>query len=195
MTPQLALPCARCGLRLPPNPAEWRSISQCPRCHAPIQITVFPNLGRPAASGRSAELIVEAGESPCFYHADKRAVVHCHECGRFLCALCDIQLGEAHVCPACLSRAKKQASGSPMERKRTRYDQIVQGLVLLPVPFCFLIAPVTGLAAIALAIWKWRAPPSLLVNTRTRLIAGIILAVLEVIAGCIIWSLSILRQQ
>jgi hypothetical protein len=150
-------------------------------------VTFFPNLGRPAVSGQTAELIVEAGESPCFYHPDKRAVVPCHECGRFLCALCDIQLGETHICPACLGRANKQTLGSSIERKRTRYDQIVQGLVLLPVPFCFLIAPVTGLAAIVLAIWKWRAPPSLLVNTRTRLIAGIVAAVLEVVAGCVLW--------
>jgi hypothetical protein len=132
---------------------------------------------------------VEELESPCFYHADKRAVVPCQECGRFLCALCDIQLGATHICPACLGRANKQALGSPIERKRTRYDQIVQSLLLLPVPFCFLVAPLTGLLAIAVAIWKWRAPPSLLVNTRLRLIAGIVVAIIEVIGGCALWIL------
>ena len=48
--------------------------------------------------GRSGERILVEGEAACFYHAEKRATVACSACGRFLCALCDLDFSDHHFC-------------------------------------------------------------------------------------------------
>src|SRR5262249_32652770 len=126
-------------------------------------------------AGREGENILIEGESACFYHANKRAVVPCDKCGRFLCALCDIQFGASHLCSQCLDNANKKGTASPVEGKRIRYDQIVFALAVLPLVPCLMPAiPVTAPLAITIGIWKWNAPVSLVARTRPRFVAGII---------------------
>ena len=132
-------------------------------------------------------MILAAGEAACFYHAEKRAVVPCDACGRFLCALCDVTLGEKHYCPACLQTAREAAALGPVERGRVRYDQVVWSLLILPLPFCVL-PPITATAALVLALVKWHAPPSLVVKTRARLVSGMIVAVMELGAMVLFWQ-------
>jgi hypothetical protein len=45
-----------------------------------------------------------------------------------------------------------------------------------------------------LVFWKWRAPPSLVVNTRLRLALGGVLAVLELAAVSALWVIPFLRS-
>jgi hypothetical protein len=131
--------------------------------------------------------VISEGEAACFYHPDKRATVPCEACGRFLCALCDVEVGGKHFCPGCLGAGGKTAKPAMLERARTRYDQVMWSLLLVPVLMCFLPAPITSTAALGLAIWKWRAPTSLIINTRRRLALGMVLAVIEMVAGTWIW--------
>ena len=41
-----------------------------------------------------ADALLSEGESSCFYHPNKRAVVPCDQCGRFLCTLCRVDFGQ-----------------------------------------------------------------------------------------------------
>jgi hypothetical protein len=121
------------------------------------------------------------GEAACFFHGEKRAERSCERCGRFICALCDMPLGDKHVCPKCLDSSKmpelipsKFVGG---------YFSMLCGLV--PVIFfpiflgCFYLLPVTGGAAIGFGLWSWRKPGSVVQGPRhgmalTGIIGGVI---------------------
>ena len=172
-----------------PEPAPGTTASiQCPGCGTPLEFTVFPALRRGAVAGQAPQLVLEAGEAACFYHAEKRAVVPCDACGRFLCALCDVELHGKHFCPACLESGRKKPGTVPLERGRTRYDQIAWSLLILPLPLCMVVAPITATAALVIALWKFRAPLSLVANTRLRLIFAMVLAVIELAATGLLWG-------
>ncbi len=153
-----------------------------------MQIAVFPAFSWTTAAGTRPQLALEEGESTCFYHPDKRAVVPCDTCGRFLCALCDIELHGKHLCPACIAPGKAESGIGYLERGRPRYDQMVWSMLILPLPFCGMAAPLTATAALVLAIWKWGAPGSLVARTRLRLGVGMATAVVELAFSAWLWS-------
>ncbi len=166
----------------------------CPGCGAQMQITAFPALYRAAATGASAELVIADGEATCFYHPEKRAAAPCDSCGRFLCALCDVGLDGKHYCPACLEAGSRKGKLQSLERSRTRYDQVVWSLLVLPLVLCWVAAPITATAALILAIWKWRAPGSLVANTRLRLALAMAVALVEMAGSTWIWAATFLRS-
>jgi hypothetical protein len=119
------------------------------------------------------------GESSCFFHPQKKAVVPCAGCGRFLCALCDCALGSEHFCPACLEVGKSKGKIKNLDNQRTRYDTIALGLALLPL-LIFYLTLITAPMALFVAIRYWNAPRSLVQSSRIRLILAIIIALLEI---------------
>lgn len=137
---------------------------------------------------------MEEGESACFYHPEKRAVVPCDQCGRFLCALCNIELDGRHYCPACLETARDKGKIQALERSRTRYDQIVWSLLILPLPLCGVAAPFTASFAVGFALWHWRSPPSLVANTRLRLSLAVMVGLLELAAAATFWGWTLFRS-
>src|SRR6476469_5668757 len=133
--------CTGCQARLPPDFFNLQHFAPCPYCEATMRIRVFPALIRSESPAEAAP-VVEEGESSCFYHPHKRAVVACESCGRFLCALCDIEFGDSHRCPNCLSsKTRKQPE---LENRRTLYPGIALALATLPIliwPFTVITAP------------------------------------------------------
>ncbi|MBW8864612.1 MAG: hypothetical protein JF609_06760 [Verrucomicrobia bacterium] len=180
--------CPNCGAFLPSTTAELQALTGCRACQRPMEVAVFPAYERPIAVGVAAEKVVMEGEAACFYHPDNRAQVPCDACGRFLCALCDLDLNGKHFCPQCLEKAMQKNTLQSVERTRTRWDMIVFLLLLLPVIPCFLLLlPLTALCALVLIGVKWNAPRSLVSNVRVRFIIYAILGVLELIGGCVMW--------
>ena len=189
LTPDRPLACTRCGMAFTGTTWDIAQLTECPYCGAELSIAIFPALSRSTETKPSAETIVAEGEAACFYHPAKRAIVPCDSCGRFLCALCDVQLDGKHFCPTCTEKPKTAS----LERKRARYDRIVWALVVIPVPLCMIVAPFTAIWALVLGIWKWRSPPSLVTNSRLWLALGLVVAILElvsVIAGWMAISVS-----
>ena len=188
--------CPACGAYFPPSGMDLQRLSQCPSCSRPTEITVFPAYDRPVAAGVTAEKVIMDGEATCFYHADHRAHVPCDACGRFLCALCDLDLNGRHFCPQCLEVAMTKNTVQVLERNRTRWDKIVLGLLLVPlVVFClYMFVPVTSLGALILIGLKWKAPGSLVSNTRVRLIIYGVLAVAEFVGGSLMWWMILTRR-
>jgi hypothetical protein len=179
--------CTRCGEPLPVEAGGLAAPARCGRCQAEFMVAVFPAIGRDAASGQRPELVVADGEASCFYHPVNRAVVPCESCGRFLCALCDVELDHHHCCPSCLEAGQHNGRIQGLERGRVRYDKVLWGLLVLPVLFCGLATPVTALGAMVLVLWKWRAPASLVVNTRFRRGFAAALAVVEMVAAALLY--------
>lgn len=162
------IPCPRCRTAIPADPSSGGADALCPQCRVPLRIAVLPaaTVSRPPASTGAPAV---AGEAVCFFHSTRSAVVPCDRCGRFLCALCDLPLGDTHLCPSCLESGMRGGSGTELETRRLRPDLIAAYLLLLGMLSCGLLFPVTGLAAVVVA-WRYRsAPPSLVDPSARRL--------------------------
>jgi len=126
-------------------------------------------------SGRAQPLLVE-GEASCFYHAAKKAAVACEGCGRFLCALCDIEMAGRHICPSCVESEKKKGNTNRVTTHRVLYDEASLALAIVPMIFLWptlVTAPIT----LFLVCRYWKAPLSIVPRTRIRfVVAGLIAA-------------------
>jgi hypothetical protein len=114
--------CPNCGGLVTPAevPGGWQT---CPYCAKRLQIRVWP-VARPKTDVVSAM----PEHATCFFHPEKAFEACCQRCGRFLCALCDLQLGAEHVCPTCFERGRAdtgQSDGKAEWRHRDiLYDSI-----------------------------------------------------------------------
>jgi len=190
----LALQCPKCAAPLPDAVLNRSDLTPCPKCDAPLQVEVFPAFFRRIAPGRDGEIVMVEGESTCFYHPQKKAIVPCEGCGRFLCALCDCELHGEHFCPACLETGRKKGKIKRLENERVVYDDVALALAILPllIPyFTLLTAPV----ALYLALRYWNTPRSILHRTKWRFVCAIIFATLELIGWGLVFYFLFSRSH
>lgn len=184
------LQCAKCLAALPPELHEHPG--DCLRCGLPVETHIFPALGKPLGGSTQAQTVLVEGESNCFYHEANSAAAVCDACGRFLCGLCDIELGSRHVCPACLSSGQQTGRVHNLEGSRALWGQIALAVAVLPIlfyPFLIFTAP----TALFLSIYGWRKPGSLVRGGKTRLVLAMIIALLE-IAGIVTAAVFFIRS-
>ena len=183
--PRRLAACTICRTPLPDAALNTGILAPCPSCRTPIQVEVFPAFFRPITAGSVGEAILVEGEAGCFFHPDKKAVVHCAECGRFLCALCDLELNGRHLCPGCLETGQRNGRLVELKKRRTLFDSAALGLACLPL----LIWPVTLLtapSALFLVFYGWNKPHSLVPRSRWRFIVAFILAAAQVAGWCVL---------
>jgi hypothetical protein len=178
--------CPKCQASLFEGVFNQTEPTPCPACQRPLQIEVFPALFRKTASGNSGELILTEGEAACFYHPQKKAVLPCEACGRFVCGLCDCELNGRHFCPACLEAGKTKGKIKNLENRRTLYDSLALSLSLLPL-LIFYFTLITAPMALFLAIRYWNAPRSLIHRTKVRFIFAILFSSLQIVG----WGIGI----
>jgi len=142
---------------------------------------VFPAFLEGPRAGHAGEALRIDEHSGCFFHPERRAVVPCAECGRFLCALCDLEIGGRHLCPTCLEAGRKRVSLDVFRTQHVRWDNIALMLATLPVVtlvgwyFSIFTAP----AAIFISFWKWKTPSQAIVPySRGRFVVAIIVALI-----------------
>jgi len=170
--------CTECGANVPPEFVNADEFLGCPGCGQLFRVFTFPALQRTMA-GNAGLPAVETGEASCFYHAQKKAIVACDSCGRFLCALCDVEIGVSHRCPACLEAGKRTQKLETIEDRRTLYDGLALVLATVPLllwPFTLFTAP----AALFLVVRYWRRPLSVLPRTRIRFVLAFLIAFAQV---------------
>lgn len=170
--------CPKCQAWLLDGVFNQPELSPCPACGVPLRVEVFPALFRRFNPGQSGETIMVEGESSCFYHPQKKAVLPCQGCGRFLCALCDCELNGQHFCPACLETGKTKGKIKSLEDQRTLYDGIALSLAVYPM-LIFYFTIVTAPVALFVAIRYWNAPRSIMHRTKIRCVAAIVLALMQ----------------
>ena len=152
-------------------------------------MAAFPAVAANRA-GSLPEAIAAESEASCFYHAGSRAAIPCDQCGRFLCQLCDIEIGGRHLCPACFQAGVAERKIDLVETRRTMYDSVALAFAVLP---ALLIWPV--LVGAPAALWvvfrRWRSPGSIVPRTRLRYYLAALIALAE-IAGMIavIWAIA-----
>ncbi len=186
--PSPPIQCPKCLRRLELTP-DWIT---CPACESVLRIEVFPALLRETAPSQTAEVVLVEGESTCFYHSNKKAVLPCEACGRFLCALCDCELNRQHFCPVCLEVGKTKGKIKNLENRRTLYDSIALYLTIIPLItlIFWFFTIVTAPIALFIAIRHWNAPRSIVHRTKVRYVLAIILATIE-IAGWVLFISAI----
>lgn len=176
-------------LRCPRCKTDWNSAASgtvdCPMCGVAYEVLVFDALNHAPVAGSSvAEAVVAGDEAGCFYHPEKKAVVPCDVCGRFLCALCDMEVGAKHFCPACLEKGRTSRSLPQVVNYRTSYPDIALTLSLVPILF-WPITILTAPAAIYFGIAGWNKPPSLTgQKKRLRTVFAIVFSAMQ-LAGWI----------
>jgi hypothetical protein len=184
--------CGRCKTPLPPDLFNRAEALPCPNCGTATKVATFPAFGRKAAGAATLETIVAEGEAGCFFHPAKKAVVACGNCGRFLCGLCDLELGGRHLCPNCLESGKQKGKLAEIDHQRTCYGNIALGLALgsvLFVPVSVITAPIV----LYLVIRHWKTPGSLVGGAgRKRRIAAAALAVGELITLSVLIALGVM---
>ena len=153
-----------------------------------MQSDVFPAFFRRLTAGHEGETLMVEGESSCFYHPAKKAVLPCESCGRFLCALCDCELNGQHICPSCVEAGKTKGKIKSLQNRRTLYDKLALHTCVFPMipPFIYFTV-LTAPVALYISIRYWNAPRSLVHRTKIRFIVAIIFATLQLAA----WSVGI----
>jgi len=171
--------CDACDAAIPGAGTDRGEAFACPTCGAPLRIQVFPALFRKFEPGQAPEAVAMDDESSCFYHPSKRAVHPCDHCGRFLCALCEIEMGGRRLCSTCLEQGARGDRQEVAKREYVYYDSIALLLAVLPVIF---IWPTlfTAPMAIYFAIRYWRRPLSVLPRNRWRFVVAALIAVAQI---------------
>jgi len=176
----VAVQCPRCQFSIEDIRLNQGEFTRCDRCASAFEVELFPAFFRRQSRSAEAELVLIEGESTCFYHADKKALLHCHSCGRFLCALCDCELHGEHFCPSCLEAGVTKGRIKSLENRRTKHDSIALTLAIAPL-LIFYITIITAPAALYVAIRHWNSPPSVVHRTKIRFVIAIVLASIEII--------------
>ncbi len=137
-----AVTCPHCSADIPAD-SGWQS---CPYCQKWLQIRVWP-IVRHNTNAVSAL----SDQATCFFHP----------CGRFVCALCDLQLGAEHVCPTCFERGRAD-SGAEAAKAEWRYRDVLYDSIAVTVGWGWIIFWPTIVAAIPAVIFlhlKYRKAP------------------------------------
>ncbi len=176
--------CTHCFTPLPPVMLNAPGPLPCPVCAASLTVRAFPALVRVASHGTAGDRVTEAGQAACFYHPHKTAHVPCDACGRFICALCDVELHGQHLCPSCVESGRRKGTLTTFENRRLLWDNIALGVAVLPIAtvFFWFLSIVTAPTALFLAAIGWRKPGSLAPRTKIRFVLAIAFSLL-VLAG------------
>ncbi len=149
--------CPHCFVDIPAD-SQWQS---CPHCQKRLQLHVWPIVRQ-----NSSAVPALSEQATCFFHPDKAFQACCQRCGRFVCALCDLQLGAEHVCPTCFERGRAD-SGVKAGKAEWRYRDVLYDSIALTVGWGWILVwPVIVVAlpgVIFLHVKYRKAPRSYLI--------------------------------
>lgn len=149
--------CPSCGGNVTAAQAETAGQS-CPYCDTRLHFRTW------AVAQRSANAVAAmSDQATCFFHPDKAFQSCCQRCGRFLCGLCDLQLGAEHVCPACFERGR--ASSATDNTKggahgaEWRYRDILYDSIAVSIGWCWIIL---------WPMWVFALPSAIVLHVKFR---------------------------
>jgi len=148
--------CPSCGAQLPALDAQGRLSGRCSACKTNILVAAFPRALDAQLQGQPAELRVDEEQSACFFHPKAVAADACGKCGRFLCAVCDIEVAGSHFCSECLERAEVQVSEPFLVQKLERHDLSAKAAFSLILSIPTIVALIVGLTeSVDMALTAW----------------------------------------
>ena len=158
-------------------------ISHCPSCGEQMHIIAFPALIKEQRAGKAGDALLLDDESGCFYHPGKKAVIPCSSCGRYLCALCDVEINNQHMCPPCIEAGKSGQLFDNMVTYLVRYDKLAFYLAVLPllIPLFWFFTFITAPAAIYVTIRYWKTPCSLVSGSKIRFAVSSVMSAIQLV--------------
>ncbi len=185
-----AIVCAACSMPVPREFWNREEGVRCRGCGQNVRVTVFPAIDLHPIGAAPEALQVET-ESSCFYHPQSRAARVCDECGRFLCALCDLEVEGRHICPRCFESGVSTHKIQTVEQRRIMYDNVALALSTLPF---LLIWPALIAApwALVLVVTRWNAPSSVVPRTKIRFLLAALFALAEI--GLVVFMIYAMTQ-
>ena len=128
--------CPHCTRPLAPE--ELRSgIVTCAFCKRPFEATLLE------ARERSHDVVAVAAETPegvataCANHPGNAAATSCQRCGLFICALCDMNVGDGSFCPSCFDRMRAEGGLRGVARRQMDYAMLARIAAILGLMPCF----------------------------------------------------------
>src|SRR6185503_2891594 len=170
--------CTKCQNALPVGFFQTDAFHFCPSCKAGLYGIIFPAFYEDSKS-RSGQALLIDSDASCFYHPQKKAEITCDYCGRFLCALCEVELEGNRLCPPCIESGKTKGRIKSLENHRVLYDSIAMSLSILPL-LIFYLTFITAPIAIYLAIRYWNAPTSILHRGKWRMVFTVLFAGMQI---------------
>lgn len=137
-----AMYCPNCEAEIPAE-TGWQS---CPYCQKQLHIQIWP-----VARRQSNPAAALSDQATCFFHPDKAFQACCQRCGRFVCGLCDLQLGAEHVCPTCFERGRID-SGAEASKAEWRYRDVLYDSIAVVVGWGWILFWPTFIAAVPTVI-------------------------------------------
>ena len=173
-----ALRCPACDGELLISELQSAATNSCPACEKALTVRWYPALTRKETDKAGRRILLEE-ESACFFHESKQAESLCEDCGRYLCALCEIVFEGKTLCPACLETAQEKESMDSLVRERFRHDSLALMLALLPI-LLWPITIITAPAAVVYAIFRWNSAGSLVRSGKRGFAAAILLGLAQI---------------
>jgi len=123
---------------MPLAPESLRTgISTCQYCRRPFEATVFEARERVHDSVQVASETPDGVATACANHPGNAAVTSCQRCGLFICALCDLNVGDGSHCPTCFDRVRSDGSLRGAAKRRVDYAMLARVCALLGLAPCF----------------------------------------------------------
>ena len=170
--------CTKCRYELPAYVFRSEEPRSCPSCGAVLQGILFPAFFENPKSRPGQALLIDSDAS-CFYHPQKKAEVTCEYCGRFLCALCEVQIEGKRLCPPCIEAGRVKGRIKSLENRRVLYDSIALSLSIVPL-LIFYLTFVTAPISLYMAIRYWNKPTSILHRGKWRFVLAIIFSCAQI---------------
>lgn len=182
--------CPKCNGELNENVFNASSLTKCNSCGVRLRVDVFPAINKQTETGLPGEALADGTEASCFYHPQKKADSHCELCGRFLCALCDLQINAQHLCSACLELGQKKQKFTNLENHRILYDKIALILSIIPFTLIFwFVSIITAPATLFVVIRYWKSPSGIMHSNKIRFVLAFIFAGIQ-LAGWTMFFVS-----
>jgi hypothetical protein len=193
----MALACPECGFELKPYFLESPDYRTCHVCGHETSALPYPACFAPDQVITQADLRREDDDASCFYHESKKAVQACSQCGRFVCALCAVQIGNDVLCPGCIVSGEKKPEAHTrvadrLERGRKLYDSLALAVAIVPALTVWL-SIFGGPAALYIVIRYWKRPTSIVRRYQWRKWLALGLGLAE--TGGWIWLIAYLVLQ
>ena len=173
--------CSECSAPVDLKSINTGAFERCHACGISSRTDVFPAYKTDISDNDVQEAVLVDDDASCFYHPKKKAVIFCSGCGRFLCALCDVEIDGEHLCFACMEAGKNKKQISDLETGRTIYDSLALRIAVFPIlmwPFTIVTAPL----ALFIVCRYWKAPTSIVGRSKLRFVAAFIVAFAQVAA-------------
>lgn len=181
--------CPHCDRTL--DDAEIRTgLITCETCRKEYEATAFTP---PEKRTRVLEVAVSGpeGANSCANHARNAAVTSCERCGLFICALCDMNVGEGSCCPSCFQRARTEGTLHGTVTRVRDYAGLARVSLVVGFLFLFFLGIPAGVLAIYYAvkgIGQRRAEGDSIVGP----IIAIVVAIIEIVASGAFLALMII---